>query len=260
VTKLDNTLNNPITCAKIELICGSREAFLKNPELLYGHESENRNFKWMRAVSKEEAECSLKRWNEWAAKPVEDRKPKGEGVGEWIYDEAKPAEGKKTKRRFQYAGPYKSYAEHMAVVDEMNRKQHELDYGLKDSLTPGAKQLNWKTPTEFPLCPDQALNNNLNAYISNLIKGRPFTKNEYRPCSIVTEVGYNSHKDAIFVLTVGGNTLKPWCMCRIFLQDGFFVHKNLGSYFTEEDGRKAFSYAISCESDEEIDDDFDVFD
>lgn len=259
VTKLENTLNNPITCAKIELICGSREAFLKNPKLLYGHESENPNFKWMREVSKEEAERSLNRWNEWAAKPIDERKPKGQGVGEWIYKEDGPVVEAKTNRRFQYVGPYRSYAEHMAAIDEMNRKQYELDYGIKDSLTPGAKQLNWKTPTEFLLCPDQA-HNNLNAYISNLIKGKPLTKNEYRESSIVTEVGYNPHKDAIFVLTDGGNTLKPWCICRIFLQDGFFVHKNDGSYFTEEDGRKAFSYAVSSESDEEIDDGFDEFD
>lgn len=76
VTKLENTLNNPITRAKVELICGSIEAFLANPSLLYGHESENPNFKWMRAVTKEEADRSLKRWSEWAAKPKEERMPK----------------------------------------------------------------------------------------------------------------------------------------------------------------------------------------
>ncbi len=85
VTKLENTLNNPITRAKVELICGSIEAFLANPSLLYGHESENPNFKWMRAVTKEEADRSLKRWSEWAAKPKEERMPKGAGVGEWLF-------------------------------------------------------------------------------------------------------------------------------------------------------------------------------
>ena len=55
VTKLENTLLNPITRAKIELICGSIEAFLENPSLLYGHESENPNFTWMRAVTKDES-------------------------------------------------------------------------------------------------------------------------------------------------------------------------------------------------------------
>jgi hypothetical protein len=261
VTKLENTLLNPITRAKIEVICGSIEAFLNNPRLLYGHESENPNFSWMRAVTKEEAQRSLARWLEWAAKPLEERKPKGEGVGTWIYEEKKHIDEAKPNRAFKYVGPYSSYDEHMAAVEEMNRKQYELDYGLKDSLTPGAKQLNWKTPTEFILCPRQNQERDLNAYISNLVKGKPLTKNEYREGSIVNEVGFNPYKDAIFVLTDGGNTLKPWCICRIYLQDGYYVHKNEGSYFTEEDGRKAFSYALCSESDEdEYDDDYDVFD
>lgn len=106
VTKLEYTLNNPITRAKVELICGSIEAFLENPSLLYGHESENPNFTWMRSVTKEEGQRSLKRWKEWAAKPKEERKPKGEGVGEWIYDEDKPAP--KPSNRPHYVGPYNS--------------------------------------------------------------------------------------------------------------------------------------------------------
>lgn len=79
VTKLENTLLNPITRAKIELICGSIEAFLENPSLLYGHESENPNFTWMRAVTKDESEHSLERWKEWAAKPIESARLKEKG-------------------------------------------------------------------------------------------------------------------------------------------------------------------------------------
>lgn len=130
VTKLENTLNNPITRAKIELICGSVEAFMENPSLLYGHESENPNFTWMRAVTKEEAQSSLKRWKEWATKPKEERKPKGEGVGEWIFEEEKTVEPQKPNNRPHYVGPYKSYAEHIAAVEEMNMRQQEIDYGL----------------------------------------------------------------------------------------------------------------------------------
>ena len=66
VTELENLLLNPITRAKVEMICGSVEAFLENPSLLYGHESENTNFEWMRTVSRVEAEISLKRWKEWS--------------------------------------------------------------------------------------------------------------------------------------------------------------------------------------------------
>ena len=44
LTKLENILNNEITRKKVELICGSIEAFLENPWLLYGHEKEDQNF------------------------------------------------------------------------------------------------------------------------------------------------------------------------------------------------------------------------
>lgn len=41
LTRLENALLNPITRKKIELICGSVEAFLANPQLLWGHETED---------------------------------------------------------------------------------------------------------------------------------------------------------------------------------------------------------------------------
>lgn len=174
VTKLENTLNNPITRAKVELICGSIEAFLANPSLLYGHESENPNFKWMRAVTKEEADRSLKRWSEWAAKPKEERMPKGEGVGEWIFSEEEMKEAARWSGGSCYAGSYNSYAEHIAAVEAENQRIYEEQYGLKDSLTPGAKQLDWNTPTEFPLIPQHISDTPLQDYLARLSKG-PFT-------------------------------------------------------------------------------------
>lgn len=253
VTKLENTLNNPITRAKIELICGSIENFLKNPALLYGHESENPNFKWMRAVTKEEAERSLRRWNEWVAKPVEERKPKGKGVGEWIYEEDKTDSTTKISNRPRYAGPYNSWEEHKAVVEEMNRQQHEREYGLKDSLTPGSKQLNWKTPTEFLLCPAEGQDRTLQAYLDNLVKGKVFTRNDFGEGGVVLDCGINKTDNALYVLTQNGDdkddqrTLKPWALCKITLLDGYFVHKNEGSFFQEDGGQKYFTLAMGRE-------------
>ena len=251
VTKLENTLNNPITRAKVELICGSIQAFLENPSLLYSHESENPNFTWMRSVTKEEGQRSLKRWNEWAAKPVEERKPKGQGVGEWIYEEDKPA--RPASNRPRYAGPYNSWAEHKAAVEEMNRQQHELEYGLKDSLTPGAKQLNWKTPTEFLLCPTEGQERTLQAYLNNLVKGQVFTRTQYGDGGVVLDCGINEADNALYVLTQNGDdeedqrTVKPWALCKITLQDGYYVHENEGSFFHEDGGQKYFTLAMGRE-------------
>lgn len=59
LTRLENVLNNPITRARIENLCGSIEAFLANPSILRGHEKIDPNFNWMRAVSLEEARASF---------------------------------------------------------------------------------------------------------------------------------------------------------------------------------------------------------
>ena len=47
LTRLENILCNEITRKKVELICGSIEAFLNDPSLLYGYETEDKNFLWM---------------------------------------------------------------------------------------------------------------------------------------------------------------------------------------------------------------------
>ena len=251
VTKLENTLNNPITRAKVELICGSIQAYLENPSLLYGHESENPNFTWMRSVTKEEGQRSLKRWSEWAARPVEERKPKGQSVGEWIYEEDKPAQP--VSNRPRYAGPYNSWAEHKAAVEEMNRRIWEENYGLKDSLTPGAKQLNWKTPTEFLLCPAEAHERTLQAYLNNLVKGQVFIRTQYGDGGVVLDCGINEAENALYVLTQNGDdeedqrTIKPWALCKITLQDGYYVHDNQGSFFQKDGGQKYFTLAMGRE-------------
>ena len=252
VTKLENTLNNPITRAKVELICGSVEAFLENPELLYGHESENPNFTWMRAVSKEEAQRSLKRWSEWAAKPIEERKPKGEGVGEWIYEDETQPLAPWNSDRPHYLGPYRSWAEHKAAIEAENKRIYEEEYGLKDSLTPGAKQLNWKTPTEFLLCPGERSKRTLLAYLNNLVKGKVFCRTQYGDGGSVFDCGYNSADDAIYVLTHNQATEeqgfgKPWALCKITLKDGYYIHENHGSFFDPLGGEKYFTIAMGRE-------------
>lgn len=245
VTKLENTLNNPITRAKVELICGSIENFLKNPQLLYGHESENPNFTWMRAVSSEEAERSLKRWNEWAAKPVEERKPKGQGVGEWIYEPDKIAAAPKSSYRPRYAGPYNSWAEHKAAVEEMNRIEHEKQYGLKDSLTPGAKQLDWKTLTEFPQIPQEVTGTPLRDYLARLQKGTIYTRNQWGESQVYDAAMSEDGTHLAVVTEISGVT--HFALSEVYFQDGFFIHKSIRTFVTEEGAQKYFTESRGLE-------------
>ena len=243
VTKLENTLNNPITRAKIELICGSIEAFLENPKLLYGHESENPNFKWMRAVTPEEAQHSLKRWSEWATKSVEERKPLGKGVDEWIYEKKTPSKPKSDRPR--YAGPYNSWAEHKAAVEEMNRQQQEYDYGLKDSLTPGAKQLNWKTPTEFPQTPQTLSDTPLLDYLARLPKGGIYTRNRWGESPVYDAALAEDGSHLAIVAEISGVT--NYALSEVTFENGFFIHKSIRTFFTEEGAQKYFTESLGRE-------------
>lgn len=147
LTRLENALNNPITRRRIIICCGSISAFIDNPALLREDPSDP-NTKWMRTVTKEEAERCRKHLERWAA---EDKTPIGKGLGEWIYSKPAPQNQDKGKKTIE----------------------------CKDSLTPGAKQRNWKIPTEFPLCPSLPVADNpLKVYLANLKSGAVFTKTE----------------------------------------------------------------------------------
>ena len=256
ITRLENTLNNPITRAKVELICGSIEAFLKNPSLLYGHESEDKNFSWMRVVSKEEAERSLKRWNEWAAKPKEERMPKGHGVGEYIFSEEQ--EFIRSWNGGTLIPDHKPWPQQKAEIEAANLRQYEADNGLKDSLTPGAKQLNWKVPSEFPLCPEQHSPTPLQDYLANLKKGEVFCHNDVYE-SFVFKADISDDGNTLAVITTseqvkGGS---GYVLCTITFQDGHFIHENQHSYFEEIGADKYFILALGREwTGGEVNDDY----
>ena len=82
VTRLENILLNPVTAKKIELLYGSIEEFLKDPSKLR-QDHIDKNYEWMRAVSKEEAAASLEKMSEWAKS---DPSFSSGSLGEWIYN------------------------------------------------------------------------------------------------------------------------------------------------------------------------------
>lgn len=87
LTKLENILLNPITKAKIEYWCGSVESFLADPSQLRGHESDDSNFTWMRAVSADEARNTMASWEKLLDKPRPEKSIKGNPIEEWIFQQ-----------------------------------------------------------------------------------------------------------------------------------------------------------------------------
>lgn len=211
LTKLENVLLTPITISKIENICGSIETFIENPSILHGHEKTDQNFKWMRAVTAEEARNAFQNLSQWAKERPEH---KGGSLGEWIY---RPILS--TKQFVSKNGT------------EDNSKQ---------SLIPNAVQVNWHVPSEFPLCPQTPTNPILD-YYKNLNKGEIFCKNESYT-SIILDAAIVDDHAAILVMTKSDDdSLKNWALAKITYANGVYFHHNKGSFFSEDGVRKYYT-------------------
>lgn len=227
LTRLENALNNPITRARIENICGSIEVFLDNPSVLRGHEKIDPNFSWMRTVSPEEAHASLERLMNWAK---EQPKPQGGNLGEWIFQERKPS-----------FVPYSTmpYQRTVPVEQKPIKASNETQ-----SLTPNAKQIDWRTPSEFPCCPQDPIENPLEAYQSNLKAGVIFCRNGLYS-SIVIDSTITNEGKSLWIMTRSSeeHSIKPWALSSVTYKDGFFYHKSEGTFFEEKGAQKYFTLA-----------------
>lgn len=214
LTRLENVLMNPITKARIVNICGSIEAFLNNPSLLYGHERLDPNFKWMRTVTKEEGQATLARLIKWTENPSE---LKGMGLGEWVY--RKQTTEYKTHVLYDvysnsdYSEPIKSWKPDAPIIQ---------------SFTENAMQLDWLHPYVFPRCPIYYDDRPIDDYFKNLKKGLVFCYNGYGSSTVLDFC--ISKSGALWVLTelqVGFNTHG---ITKIFFDNGKFIHENIGVY------------------------------
>ncbi len=251
LTKLENILNNEITRKKIEFICGSVEAFLENPQLLYGHESEDKNFSWMRNVSKEEAQNCLANWSHWAktAAPDLNYKKRESHAGDWIFNKpVQQSEGNSFMDQFlnslgtpdfkmpqtQEPTPLGERVDRIKE-DEVNEEEVHLH---TQSLTPNAIQIDWKNPVEFPCCPQQVTDKPLEMYIVNMKKGIVFSKNHLGESTILrfgmTDI------NTLWVMSsisIGWNT---HAFTKITYEDGIYYHENMGVFDIGDEPEELF--------------------
>lgn len=217
LTRLENALNNPITRARIENLCGSIEMFLANPSILRGHEKIDPNFSWMRTVTPEEARASLERLTNWAK---EHQKPQGGSLGEWVFQERKI-----NSERYDSLS-FSNIRDDMAISYENENEEREP---LKtQSLTPNAVQLNWRNPASFPCCPQEFSGNPLEAYMANLEEGAIFCTNKFGESSVL-RFGM-PQLNCLLVMCGISIGYKSHAITKITFKDGIFYHDNVGVY------------------------------
>jgi hypothetical protein len=207
VTRLENILLNPITAKRIELVCGSVEAFLDDPQK-FRDKFQDPNYSWMCSVSKKEAQDSRERLLTWSKS---NKRPSGGTLGEWIYTRGlqKP------------------------VLEKIP------EFSL--SLTQNALQKNWKTPTEFPCCPDTTNGTSISAYLSNLEVNKTFAKNQYS-ASIIEDFAFIENETVLLALCRSSdeNAIKPYSLAEVTVVNERYVHNNLGSFFQKDAAQKQF--------------------
>lgn len=218
LTRLENILNNPITVKKIIFRCGSIEAFLEDPSILRNHVTEDPNFEWMRTVTPEEAQISWERLSNWAKKKNNNTSFSGNSLGEWIFEDNRS---------------FSSFQEISEFVV---------------SQTPNVVQKNWKTPSEFPCCPQESTNNPIESYAANLKIGEIFSRNKYSH-SIISDYVTSKEKNTLWVMCEAGedDAVKPWLLAQVTYEDNLFVHTNLGSFFEKNGAEKQFAHAQGLE-------------
>ena len=219
VTKLENVLNNPITRRRIINICGSIAAFLDNPTLLR-ESTADPNFTWMRTVSEEEAakcKSNLERWSNEDADFVSISQ--GKGIGEWIYKDFQSKNIRQDWSQFSTQTPN--------VYDQQEEMTSPL---LEESLTSNAMQEDWRTPTEFPLCPIDTLS--LETYYSSLEIGKVFSKNTYGTNTIIG-FAISDDRQRLCIATHNPEGFKQWYITYVYILNDKYIHKNGGSFFEE---------------------------
>ena len=212
VTRLENILLNPASVKRIEIVCGcSIEEFLKTPSK-YRHLFKEPNLEWMKRVSTAEANNCLENFTSWAEA---DGKTKGGTLSDWIYNRIKQPPTIRKPSVFT------------------------------ESLTPNVIQKNWKTPTEFPLCPQDCDRDFILKYAENLTVGDVFAKNKYTDSTIDRFTIIDNSTLLIICKILNGVT--PWSVAKVTSLNGKYIHESIGSYFEENIAEKYYTLAQGLE-------------
>lgn len=215
LTRLENSLKNPVTRKKIEYLCGNIEAFLENPSMLNNFNLEP-NFAWMRAVTEEEAQNCKVRMHLWANT-----------------ENNKKSKSVKSRRSFD-----KKVFKPLKKWEVFGREP-----GLDLSKTPWCAQYMWRAPVIFPSFPQELGEDPLNEYYANLIKGNELASSEHQnlcPKLVVSKSLLLKERDSILVQCISTNESYSIVGIEYDKKTNHFIHFYLGTYLSKVEAEKAF--------------------
>lgn len=209
ITKLENLLLNPITLQRLIFSYGSLDKFFEDPSIPI-HANNDPNFDWMRTVTKQEAENTLNNLRNWSEK---GEIPKNGQLNDWIF-RSQP------------------------VNKEYNSRQQLIT----ESMTPTAKQKNWKTPCKFPNCPLSVRSEGLIEYKNSLKEGSIFSENKFGKSNVIKS-DINKGRNELYVLSTSEN-IKPFTLAKVTVENLNYMHESINSYFKIDGAEKGYIEAL----------------
>ena len=229
LTRFENVVINKATREKIEYRIGTDISdFLKDPAK-YRHLLEGSNFDWMRRVTEDEAKACLERFESLNKKPSSVNAIKSK-LDEWVYK----------KKHIDLSRAVEIQPHCVVDHDKSNRKAE-----ISESLSPLAVQENWKTPTDFVCCPAEIATNPMKHYMDRIVEGGVFFVNRYGSSSAEKSMLTGDNK--ILVMTFDQKQIKPFGLLEIRYENGHYVHKSLGTFFTDIGAEKHYTIAQGLE-------------
>lgn len=234
ITKEENILNNEKTRKKIEYSTGvSAEEFLKNPSK-YRSSFGKPDVSHMRPVSQAEAIAYSKNIENLGKTKRVFINKHPQKLESWIYN---------------IRDPYVKMESWLHDTTNSNysvlKSKCESEEFISNSLTPLAKQKDWKTPAKFVCCPNEVEGDPILCYLKNLSEDAIFTENQYGKSTIVKYASVDNN--AIFIITASSSSVKPFGLAKVTFENGYYLHTSLGSFFTEKGAEKRFTLAQGLE-------------
>ena len=162
----------------------------------------------MRTVTQDEADACLQKLKAFCKRGNKAKGNKSTKMGEWIFGTSEEAH------------------------DESD---------VIDALTPTAKQIEWRTPSEFPCCPLTITDDPLQQYYNNLSTGKVFNANQYGQAIIIKFAFVEGKFILVMVGLSGQSQVKNYALAKITFEDGYYHHTSLGTFFAKVGAEKEFT-------------------
>lgn len=229
LTRFENVVINKTTREKIEYCIGADISdFLKDPAK-YRDCLKGSNFEWMRSVTADEAQACLERFKDLSKKTLSANNAKNK-LDEWIYK----------KKHVSLSPEEKVQPYHHTERDISNRNSD-----ISKSLSPLAVQENWRTPTDFVCCPTKISIDPVKQYMERIVEGGVFAENKYGRSDVEKSALIGDNK--ILVMTFDKTQVKAFGLVEIRYENGRYVHKSLGTFFSDIGAEKRFTIAQGLE-------------